>query len=67
LGFFIDAFLVLQGFFITGKIGHTALLIMGVMLIIIGIQFISLGLLGELLVTAKTIKLKDLPIKEILE
>ena len=44
-GFFIDAFLVVQGFFITGKIGHTALLIMGVMLIIIGIQFISLGLL----------------------
>jgi len=64
-GFFIDGFLVLQGFFITGKIGHTALLIMGVMLIIIGIQFISLGLLGELLVTAKTIELKDLPIKEI--
>jgi len=65
LGFFIDAFLVLEGFFITGKIGHTALLIMGVMLIIIGIQFISLGLLGELLVTAKTIELKDLPIKDI--
>ncbi|WAC07168.1 MAG: glycosyltransferase family 2 protein [Thermodesulfobacteriota bacterium] len=65
LGFFIDAFLVLKGFFITGKIGHTALLIMGVMLIIIGIQFISLGLLGELLVTAKTIELKDLPIKDI--
>jgi len=66
-GFFIDGFLVLQGFFITGKIGHTALLIMGVMLIIIGIQFISLGLLGELLVTAKTIELKDLPIKEIVK
>jgi len=66
LGFFIDAFLVLEGFLITGRIGHTALLIMGVMLIIIGIQFISLGLLGELLVTAKTIELKDLPIKEIL-
>jgi|LQYC01.1.fsa_nt_gi glycosyltransferase involved in cell wall biosynthesis len=65
LGFFIDAFLVLEGFFITGKIGHTALLIMGVMLIIIGIQFISLGLLGELLVTVKTIELKDLPIKDI--
>ena len=65
LGVFIDGFLVLQGLFITGKIGHTALLIMGVMLIIIGIQFISLGLLGELLVTAKTIELKDLPIKEI--
>lgn len=67
LGVFIDGFLVLQGFFITGRIGHTALLIMGVMLIIIGIQFISLGLLGELLVTAKTIELKDLPIKEIVQ
>jgi glycosyltransferase involved in cell wall biosynthesis len=65
LGFFIDVFLVVQGFFITGRIGHTALLIMGVMLIVIGIQFISLGLLGELLVTAKKVELKDLPIKEI--
>ena len=67
LGFFLDAFLVAQGFFFTGKIGHTALLTMGVLLIIIGIQFISLGLLGELLVTAKTIELTDLPVKEILE
>ena len=66
LGFFVDALLVVKGIFITGKIGHTALLIMGVMLIIIGIQFISLGLLGELLVTAKTIEVKDLPIKEII-
>jgi glycosyltransferase involved in cell wall biosynthesis len=66
-GFIIDSFLVVQGVLITGKIGHTALLIMGVLLIVIGIQFISLGLLGELLVTAKTIELKDLPIKEIIE
>lgn len=65
LGFLIDGLLVFQGFFITGKIGHTALLAMGVMLILIGIQFISLGLLGELLVTAKKIELNDLPIKEI--
>jgi len=66
LGFGIDAFLVFRGFFITGHIGHTALLLMGVMLIILGVQFLSLGLLGELLITQKLAGAKDLPIQEII-
>ena len=66
LGFGIDAFLVFRGFFITGHIGHTALLLMGVMLIILGVQFLSLGLLGELLITQKQAESKDLPIQKII-
>ncbi|MCX8011751.1 MAG: glycosyltransferase family 2 protein [Desulfobacterota bacterium] len=66
-GLFIDLFLVLRGLLITGRIGHTALLIMGVMLIVVGIQFISLGLLGELIITGRKLELRDLPIQEIIE
>jgi len=67
LGFGIDAFLVLRGFFITGHIGHTALLLMGVMLIILGVQFLSLGLLGELLITQKQTASKDLPMRKTIQ
>lgn len=67
LGFGIDLFLVFRGFFVTGRIGHTALLLMGVMLIVIGVQFLSLGLLGELLIAARRPELKDLPIQEIIQ
>ena len=65
LGIGIDSYLVLRGLLITGRIGHTALLLMGILLIIIGIQFISLGLLGELLISTKKADIKDLPIKEV--
>ncbi len=65
-GFGIDLFLVLHGLLITGHIGHTALLLMGVMLIILGVQLFSLGLLGELLVTQRRVDLKDLPVQEII-
>jgi glycosyltransferase involved in cell wall biosynthesis len=67
LGFSIDAVLAFRGLFITGYIGHTALLLMGIMLIIIGIQFLSLGLLGELLITQRKFQLEDLPIREIIQ
>jgi dolichol-phosphate mannosyltransferase len=67
IGLSIDLFLVLRGLLVTGRIGHTALLIMGVMLIIVGIQFISLGLLGELIITGRKLDWSDLPIKEIIE
>jgi glycosyltransferase involved in cell wall biosynthesis len=66
LGFGIDASLVIRGFLITGRIGHTALLLMGVMLIILGVQFLSLGLLGELLTTHRQAESKDLPIQKII-
>ena len=66
LGFGIDLVLVFRGFFITGHIGHTALLLMGVMLIILGVQFLSLGLLGELLITHRQAESKDLPIQKII-
>lgn len=67
LGLGIDSFLVVRGLTITGRIGHTALLVMGVLLIVIGIQFLSLGLLGELVVMQWRNDQKDLPIQEIIE
>lgn len=67
LGVGIDSFLVIRGLFFSERIGHTALLLMGVMLIVIGIQFLSLGLLGELVVMQHRREPKDLPIQEIVE
>jgi glycosyltransferase involved in cell wall biosynthesis len=67
LGLGIDSFLVVQGLFFSGRIGHTALLLMGVMLILVGIQFLSLGLLGELVVMQQRAEPKDLPIQEVVE
>lgn len=66
VGFSIDLFLVLRGYLVTGYIGHTALLIMGVLLMILGVQLFSLGLLGELFITQRKAELKDLPVQEIL-
>ena len=66
-GLAIDSFLVLRGLFVTGRIGHTALLLMGVMLILLGVQLFSIGLLGELFITSRKSELKDLPIQDIIE
>jgi len=37
-----------------------------VMLIILGVQLFSLGLLGELFITQRKIDLKDLPVRQII-
>lgn len=48
-GFIVDAYLALLWF--SGQfIGHRPLLLLGTLLVIIGVQFISFGLLGELIV-----------------
>lgn len=52
-GFSIDAFLTIQGLFFTGRIGHFALLMMGLFLIIVGFQLLTVGLLGELFISGK--------------
>ncbi len=50
LGFFILAKLTLEKFFLGADIGGRPLLILGVLLIIVGIQLVGMGLLGEFLV-----------------
>jgi glycosyltransferase involved in cell wall biosynthesis len=52
-GFCIDLGLVLRGFFISGIIGHFALLLFGILLMLLGIHFISIGLLGELMLSGR--------------
>jgi len=52
-GLSIDAFLTIRGIFFTGRIGHSALLLMGIFLIIVGFQFLSIGLIGELFISGK--------------
>jgi len=52
-GLSLDAFLTIRGIFFTGRIGHLALLLMGIFLIIVGFQFLSVGLLGELIISGR--------------
>lgn len=50
LGFLISLFLSLEKFILGVDIGGRPLLMLGVLLIIVGIQFIGMGLLGEMMV-----------------
>jgi glycosyltransferase involved in cell wall biosynthesis len=52
-GFSIDLGLVLHGFLVSGVIGHFAMLLFGILLMLLGIQFVSLGLLGELMLSGR--------------
>lgn len=48
IGFLMDLVLTIEGL-AKGRIGHQALLTLGLVLIIIGVQFIFTGLLGEMI------------------
>ncbi|HYQ47460.1 MAG TPA: glycosyltransferase family 2 protein [Thermodesulfovibrionales bacterium] len=50
LGFFISLYLALGKLFMGREIGGRPLLLLGALLIIVGIQFIGMGLLGEMMV-----------------
>lgn len=50
MGFFISLYLAIEKIFIGKPIGGRPLLLLGVLLIIVGIQLIGMGLLGEMLV-----------------
>lgn len=47
-GFAIDAFLTLRGLLVTGVIGHSALLLLGVFLMLLGIQIVMFGFMAAL-------------------
>jgi len=64
-GFCLDSFLALRGLLVTGRIGHQAALLLGVFIMIVGIQFISIGLLGELLINRLKSNNKDYNVEEI--
>jgi glycosyltransferase involved in cell wall biosynthesis len=50
LGFFISIYLVIDKIFLGHQIGGRPLLLLGALMIIVGIQLIGMGLLGEMLV-----------------
>jgi glycosyltransferase involved in cell wall biosynthesis len=50
LGFFVSLYLTLEKLFLGKDIGGRPLLLLGALLIIVGIQFIGMGLLGEMMV-----------------
>lgn len=47
-GFAIDAFLTLRGLLVTGVIGHSALLLLGVFLMLLGVQILMFGFMAAL-------------------
>lgn len=50
LGFLISLYLAIDKIFLRHQIGGRPLLLLGALLIIVGIQLIGMGLLGEMLV-----------------
>ena len=63
-GFFFDAGLVLYGIIVEGRVGHFAMLILGLICIVIGIQFIFTGLLAEMIVRLHQEQRRDIPVYE---
>lgn len=67
IGFAIDLFLTIRGVFFTGVIGHTAMLIFGVLLMILGVQLFALGLSLDLAISRQPRDLDYYPIRTVLD
>ena len=65
-GFTIDAYFTICGL-IAGKIGHSAMLLFGVLLMILGIQLVGIGIIAELIVNLKKKEEHDSNIDSFLE
>jgi glycosyltransferase involved in cell wall biosynthesis len=61
VGFVIDLVIMIEGVF-NGRVGHQALLLLGLVLIIIGIQFVFTGLLAEMLFRLFQEQSNDVPV-----
>lgn len=66
IGFVINAYLSII-WFMGQSIGHRPLLMLGVLLMVMGVQFISIGLLGEMIAVTKQDKVEKHTIKRVLE
>jgi glycosyltransferase involved in cell wall biosynthesis len=64
VGFAIDGYLTLAGW-LRGNIGHTAMLLLGILLMLAGMQLFSVGLLAELLVRQRSGALEALAIDRV--
>lgn len=65
-GFSIDLFLTIRGLFFTGQVGHTAMLILGVLLMLLGVQLFAVGLIADLIISRETRSLDYYPIRSFL-
>ncbi len=60
IGFLIGLYLTLKKFILEVPIGREPLLLLGVLLIILGVQFFSLGLVGETMISLNIPKEQDI-------
>jgi glycosyltransferase involved in cell wall biosynthesis len=63
-GFVISALLAYQKLALGRAVGHRPLLLLGILLIVVGVQIASIGLLGELMIFTHARDLKDYVIEE---
>jgi glycosyltransferase involved in cell wall biosynthesis len=61
-GILLDLGVVLWGIISAGRVGHFALLILGLVSVIIGVQFIFTGLLSEMMVRLHQEQRRDIPV-----
>lgn len=61
-GILLDLAIVLWGLLVTGRVGHFAFLILGLVSVIIGVQFIFTGLLSEMIVRLHQEQRRDIPV-----
>lgn len=62
-GFMIDLFLVIRGIFFADTIGHTAMLLFGILLMLLGVQLFAVGLIADLIVSRESRTLNSYPIR----
>lgn len=65
-GFFITLYLVIEKFLGLTALSQRPLFLAGILLIIVGVQFISIGLIGEIITKTREVK-KEYSIKEIIK
>lgn len=66
-GIVIDAWLIVEWFMGLTALGNRPLFLVGIVLIIVGIQFVSIGLLGEMITKTEQATEQEYSIREILE
>ncbi len=64
-GFIIDGYLVYLKFAEGMSLGNRPLFVGGILLIIVGVQFVSVGLLGEMITKSRTPSEEDYSIREV--
>jgi len=66
-GIIIDAWLIVEWFMGLTALGNRPLFLVGIVFIIVGIQFVSIGLLGEMITKTEQTTEQEYSIREILE